>query len=80
MGATNINKAAQALINALRNATMTQPDVVPDGWLTAEQIGKHLGMCAGHVKRKLRLVPRETKKFRIKTAKRVMLVVHYRLK
>jgi hypothetical protein len=83
MGAANLNARAQALLNALNQANRRQPDVVPPGWLTSEQIAKLQGKDQSTVQKALKALGNkvESKKYRVLHKSGALIAVaHYRLK
>lgn len=79
MGSPNLNKAAAELVEAIRATKITQPDEIPPGWMTCADLSKSLGLGQSEVRRRLKLVPHETKVFRVMKENRAFPVLHYRL-
>ena len=61
-----------------------RPEDVPEGWRTSEEIANEVGKSVPHTQKMLfaavKLGKVETQKFVIQAGKRVMPVVHYKLK
>lgn len=70
--------------SALAEVSLSKADVVPKGWITAEQ-GTHIFKCAVHRSREhlndlLRAGKAEQKKFAVLVGEMVRPINHYRLK
>lgn len=80
MGAPSLNKQAQRLIDAINAARQPQPDVVPDDWLTVNQVSQKVGVGRKQASELIKKLPKvERKMFRIRCGHDVRLVAHYRL-
>ncbi len=73
---------ADALLRELKRATSDEPDVVPDGWHTAEQWAVIWQLSQSHARRLilsgLAKGMLEMRRFRVRTASRSYKTPHYR--
>ena len=80
MGAAALSKKCQALVDALAQVGGgICPEVVPDGWMSTAELGKHMGWEVHTIRNWLRKVPHERRKFRVRRDSRLLAVPHYRL-